>query len=186
MANIAKVVVSWTGFMGAPGYGVHYKVSAGLVTSYLRTFYDAVKTLIPSSVSIQVPSSGDIVDDVTGVITGSWSTAANAVVVGTPGTGYVGGAGAVVRWNSAGIVNGRRVRGRTFLVPLIGGSFDTNGTLLPANSLTLTNAASALVASEAGNLLVWHRPKAGAGGASFAVTSSDVPDRSALLRSRRD
>jgi hypothetical protein len=186
MTDIAKVVVSWSNFTGQPGYSVFYKVAAGLVTTNLRTFYDSIKAYLPSNLAIQVPNSGDVINDATGVLSGSWSTATNLVVTGTSSSVYAAGSGAVAKWRSSGIVAGRRVVGRTFLIPLTGGAFDTNGTLLAAPLLILQNAAAALVTAEAGNLLVWHRPKAGAGGLSFPVVSSDVPDRSALMRSRRD
>jgi len=186
MADIAKVVVVWTGFQGAPGYSVHYKVAAGIVTSNLRTFYDAVKAYLPAGTSVQVPNQGDVINDANGEITGSWSSAANAVVTGPNSGPYAAGSGAVVRWTTGGIVLGRRVRGRTFLVPLLGSAFQGNGTIDTVPLATIIAAAAALVTAEAGNLLVWHRPIAGAGGDSFPVTNSDCPDRSALLRSRRD
>lgn len=186
MANLQKVIADWTGFTGAPGYSVFYRGEADVVVSRLQTFYESVKTLLPSGVNVKVRTAGDLVDSGSGALTGSWTTGAGTATVGTGSGVSVGGAGCVVRWATDGIHAGRRVRGRTFLIPLASGAFEANGTLLSSALSTINAAATALVTAETGNLMVWHRPVAGAGGAAFAVTYADVPDRSALMRSRRD
>lgn len=186
MANVQRVVVDWTGFTGAPGYTVHYRGEADVTTSHLATFYESVKAMFPPVVNVRVRNQGDLLDASTGALVGSWSTAANAATIGTGASSYAGGAGAVVRWMTNGISNGRRIRGRTFLVPCATGVFESNGTLSPTALTTINNAAVALLTAEAGNLVVWHRPRNHSGGSSNPVTASDVPDRSALLRSRRD
>jgi hypothetical protein len=90
-----------------------------------------------------------------------------------------------VRWQTAGIENFRRVKGRTFLCPLIVGAFDTAGTIFGTNQATLQAAATILAAT--GKLVIWHRPPTGThvGGSMHAVTGALVPDKVTSLRTRR-
>lgn len=186
MPGLQKVIIDWTGFQGAPGYSILYRSDTTPAVDNIRTFLDSVKALLPSGVNVKVRTSGDIVDSSTGALTGSWSVGASAAVVGIASGSYVGGAGAVVRWLTDGIVGGHRVRGRTFLVPLVYTAFESNGTLAAGTVTTILAAAAALVTSEGTEFGVWHRPVNGGGGQWFNVVGADVPDRSALMRSRRD
>lgn len=186
MADLQKVIVSWTGFQGAPGYNVFYRGPTNNTTSNLRTFYDAVKALLAVNVDILVSSTGDTVDDNTGVLNGSWSSAVNAVVASTGAGLYASPAGACVKWNTDAIIAGRRLRGKTFLVPLTGAAYEADGSLSSGAFSTIQTAASALVTAEAANLGVWHRPVSGVGGAWHPVVSATLVDRVAILRSRRD
>lgn len=154
--------------------------------SLLHTFFNAITTWLPTSVHISFPSVGDSYNDTTGALTGSWTASSNADVVGGSLDSYAAPAGAVVNWNTAGIVNGRRVRGRTFIVPVARNGYDTDGTLSAAFVSALDLAASDLVTNSAGGLLVWHRPVGGVGGSAHSVTGHRVRDKIAVLRSRRD
>jgi len=149
-------------------------------------FFNSIVALLPSGLTISVPSSGDLVEDQNGKLSGTWSVGATPPVVTGSGLGaYAGNAGAVVHWLTAGVANSRRVRGRTFLVPLLPGAYDSTGSLATTTITTLTNAANGLVAGAGGNFLVWHRNTPFAQGASFPVTSVRVPDLAVSLRSRR-
>jgi hypothetical protein len=186
MANLQKVVVTWTGLTGMPGYNVFYRGEADVVTSRIRTFYDAIKAYLPGSARIDVASTGDLVDSVTGAITGSWSTAINAQVAGGGTGGYNAASGALVKWLTAGVGPHRRIIGKTYIVPIIGSSYASDGGVAAATTSAIAAAAAALVTAEAGNLMVWHRPVAGAGGQAYAVNGSTSPAKVAVLRSRRD
>lgn len=186
MVNLQKVVVEWTGFQGAPGYNVFYRGDANVITSNLRTFYDSVKGLLPAGVSVTVPNAGDLVDSATGELSGAWTTAINLTVTGTSAAVYAAPCGAICKWFTASIVNGRRLRGKTFLVPLTSAAYQSDGSILTTALTTLKTAADALVTAEAANLGVWHRPVAGAGGSWSPTTAATVPDRVSILRSRRD
>lgn len=186
MVQLQKVVVEWTGFPGAPGYSVFYRGEDNVLTAALRTFYESVKTVIPTNVNIQVASSGDVVDSVTGALSGNWTSPANTVVDCTGAGSYGAPAGAMVKWLTSAIVNGRRLRGKTFLVPIISSAMETDGSINFTLITQIQNAAAALLTSEAGNLGVWHRPVNSTGGSWSPITSAVVPDRVAVLRSRRD
>jgi hypothetical protein len=136
-------------------------------------------------VAWDIPGSGDVVDETTGLITGAWTAGTAATITATGGTGaYAAGTGAFVRWQTNGIVAGRRVRGRTFLCPIITTGFDSNGTIASTQLGTLQTAATALAA--AGKNQVWHRPSpGGSDGSAHIVVAGTVPDKVTSLRTRR-
>lgn len=186
MANIDKLVCRWDGFVGGPGYTIFYATPGAGVRAHILTFWDAIREWLPSIVTISVPNGGDTLDDATGTLTGSWSSGVASTHLGQGTGNFPAPAGAAVTWDTDGIANGRRVRGRTFLVPCSGQAFAADGTLYEPFLTDLRLAAGALVDSAAGALLVWHRPVAGAGGSSHAVVDARVSDKAAVLRSRRD
>jgi hypothetical protein len=92
----------------------------------------------------------------------------------------------VITWLTGLVHQGRRVRGRTFLVPTANQFFDTNGTLAAAFLTNLRTAAAAYIAT-AVNPAIWARPDPGTtNGAAFAVAAASVADKVAVLTSRRD
>lgn len=188
MATLYKVTGLWQNWPGAPGYSNFYATEGSgvsIVVDAVRAFFDGVKSLIPSQMTVTVQPSGDTINDANGVINGSWTVdPAPLVVTGSAGGTYAGNAGAVVTWRTAGVVGTRRVRGRTFLVPLSSTVYDTNG-LTAAAIATLQAAASGLVTAASGSLAVWSRPTPLRSGSSHLVTAATVPDLSASLRSRR-
>lgn len=182
---IDKGVFVWSGFPGGPGYSVFYATPGMGIAGDLRAFFDNIKTYIPSSVSIDPPESGDTIDEATGQLTATWTGASLSNVIGSSNDVYAGGVGASITWLTGGVVNGRRVAGRTFLVPLASNAYDLDGSLTSLAYTALDTAASALVSSTAGDLLVWHRPVGGVGGSAHPVTGYRIRDRVAVLSSRR-
>jgi hypothetical protein len=182
---LRKVPVSWTTGVGGSGVSVFYTLESTDVTVELATFFNAIKALFPTQVSWQIPSTGDTVDIPTGKIVSGWSGGTAATVVGSTAGAYVGGTGAMVRWNTSGIVDGRHVKGRTFLAPLITTAFDSQGTIGDAQVTTMQNAAVILAGS--GKLIIFSRPtkEEPTSGASSLVTGATVPDRVTSLRTRR-
>ena len=182
---IDKGVWTWSGFPGAPGYSIFYATPGTGISGDIKTFFTSCRTEMPSSVTITSPTGGDSFDPVTGTLTGTWSGGVGGTTVGMSAAAYAGPAGACVTWLTSGIANGRRVRGRTFLVPLSSSAYQTDGSLAPGSLTALQAAADTLVSSSAGNLLVWHRPVGGGGGSAHPVVGAKVSDRVAVLRSRR-
>ena len=184
--TILRVRSTWQNWPGAPGVTDFYSndlIAANFVND-VRAFFDAIKANLPSGLQVQTSGVCDLIDEGTGALTGQDTTTTPAVVQGTNAGVYSGATGAVIRWTTAGFVAGRRVQGRTFLVPLVGQG-DTNGTIITAVLNTLQAAATGLVTAGAGNMVVWSRPRAFSQGHAFVVTGSIVPDLAAVLRSRR-
>jgi hypothetical protein len=191
---ITRLTAQWGGFRGAPGYSNFFfdgalstegAVEAAAVA--VRGFFQAINGELPTGSTISIVATADILDEASGQITSVIDFAAPSTVTGSGGGPYSAASGAVVNWNTQDYVNGRRVRGRTFLVPLAGAAYDSQGDLASDTLTVLRLAADNLVgATLDAPLAVWHRPVGGAGGSSHVINSASVPDLGAVLRSRRD
>jgi len=189
VANLKRVRVVWSGSgVVGPGVSTFYFVSAatGFPTD-LQTFFQAIKAALPSSVTVSVPNTGDTIDETTGALVGVWTDSGGSSTVGTSSTLFAGGVGMRCRWITAGIHRGRRVIGSTFIAPMQSASFSTDGTPDAGSVTLLQTAASALVSSSAGDMVIWSKPQppAGSDGESNVVLSALVPDKTSWLRSRR-
>jgi len=187
----------WDGFSGAPGFTNLY-FSAALeptpteksdTMAKIRTFFDAFKTYLPNVVTISFPSTFEEFSTTTGELVDSHAVTPGATVTGTGGSAVFSSAvGACITWKTGLVINGRKLRGRTFMVPLQSlPSFDSNGTLGVAAKVAFESAAAGLIAGAGLPLFVWHRPSpGGSDGQASAVTSASITDQTAILRSRRD
>lgn len=187
--------VNWTGLPGMPALSTFYTATAptDADTVAIRDFFVAVGDRIASGVTIQVENSGATIDEATGALTGGWGpTTAVLPVTTTGGVNYAAPAGAVVQWVTAGVVHNRIVKGATFLVPLSSTVYDTAGTIGTGGLDDIRAAAAAFVVAMGTDLRVWSRPFTGSptvparSGSQHAVVSSLVPDKTVVLRSRRD
>jgi len=187
MANLVRVYCNMTGSaVTGPSVATFYVNEAitGFV-SVLGDFWQGLQSVMPSSLTVTIPGSGDLVDEATGALTGTWSDGAQEQVTMT-GTGeFANGVGARIRWATAGVHNGRRVRGSTFVVPLIVSQFESSNGLKSATVTTMNNAAATLRGGLQENQLIWSRPVNGGGGQAHPVTAHDIPDKVSWLRSRR-
>lgn len=204
MASILRVITRWSGFTGGPGYTVlHFRdfesgegpnggfseAQALSAVTRVRAFFDTIKGFVPTVVVFDVLPEVEVIESTDGRLISAINVTPPAQVRGTGTGNYSAAAGAVVNWRTAGIRNGRRVRGRTFLVPLAVGAFSGTGELAPGTRTGIA-AAAATLAEQGGSpdLGVYGRPS-GPGatdGVWFGVTSSNVPALSAILTSRRD
>lgn len=194
---IYRVVTAWDNFPGAPGYTNLFfaqslaptQAEIDATTAKVRAFWNALITLIPNGVTLTTRSDVDEFDIPSGELTRSLTAASVAVVTATGTGGYSAAAGACLNWATGEIVNGHRLRGRTFVVPLaVTNGFDF-GTLMSTAMTTLNSAATTLRTAASGiPMAIWHRPTApGADdGVSGLVTGHSLNDKTAVLRSRRD
>jgi hypothetical protein len=172
------------------GGGVTEAMAQGAVAK-VRAFYAAVGLWIPNVVKIDVQSDVPVIEDTTNEMTNVLNGGAAATVTGSAGATvkYSAATGAVVTWRTSQVRNGRRMRGRTFVVPLASNAFDVDGTLVSSSVTTLNDAATALRdGTGTGDLGVYGRPSAAGAtdGVWSRVTGHSVPDMGAVLRSRRD
>lgn len=200
MVQIMRVQGRWTGFSGGPGYtAFHFRdfTAGGEATSAqaqaavdrANVFFNAVRTDIPDEISIQVESEVEVLEDTTGTLVDVFNTVQAAPNQGLASSVYSGPVGAVVNWSTQGIRAGRRIRGRTFLVPLEANSFTGSGGLSTTSQGRLAAAAAELADSTSTpDLGVWARPTGPgiADGQWSVVSGSRVPTLAAVLRSRRD
>ena len=185
MATLRRVPVVWSGLSGLPGLSVFYTDTADDVTTNLATFFSSVSNRFPNGLSWSCAGSGDLISDVTGQITGLWTGGTPFTQTGSGGaTAYAAGTGAFVRWDTSTILSGRRLRGRTFLCPLLASAYQADGSIDNSVLSALQTNANTLVA--AAKLRIWHRPDPGfVGGTSAAVTAAVLPDKVTSLKSRR-
>lgn len=194
--TILRVTTQLTGFSGAPGFWRHYfKDVSGLVTPPLPQLAvdrvrDAVVAggiLFSSTVTYNVSGLVDEIDEATGQITGQ-SSVTGRTQIGA-GAGSVGPIvmGLVAQYNTNDFVNGRRIRGRSFLNPIRAAYTVSPAPLAP--ELALAQAFAAKMDDPGATTLrfgVYTRPKGAAPGAWHDVVNTNVPAKWTVLRSRRD
>lgn len=191
---ILRITAQWSGFRGAPGYSNFFfrgqsadEEDAQAHANAVRTFLTAASDFMPAGVSISLQPTAANIDETNGNIIGEVDFVPGVTAEGSGGVSYSAASGAVVNWNTQSYINGRRVRGRTFIVPLSTSAYDGAGDLTTSAINGLRNAAQALVEAPGPvPMVVWSRPKGGAAGSIHNVTSASVPDLAAILRSRRD
>jgi len=182
-----RLKVNWSGSgVVGPGLSVfHFSTGASNGPDAVYDFFNAAPLLYPSTVTITVPSGGDIVDVETGALTGVWDDPGQGGTVnGTNSGDFFAGVGMRVKWLTSGIVGGRRVVGSTFLVPIAAAISDTSGTIDNSTVTSTLSAANAMLAAEP-ELSVWSRPTPSRPGALSQVIATAVPDKTSWLRSRR-
>ena len=187
MADIHRLRVAWSGnAVVGPGLTTFYvDPSFSAVPAAVVTFLQDIDNYIPTGVTWTVPSGGDILDDATGDLIGAWTGTGGSSVNSIGSGDYAQGVGARIRYSTNGIVAGRRVRGATFVVPLLASLYSGAGILDSTVVTGLQTAANVLLGTAAGDLLVWSRPAPGRAGSSHSITSAVVPNQISWLRSRR-
>lgn len=192
MATIYRVKAVWTNFPGAPGYSNFYGTGSGdpvvaaTWAAAIAQFFSSIKALLPIGTTITVPGSEDELNSDNGQITDQIAFTAPAPVVGTGSGSFSGTSGGLVSWQTAAFRGGRRVRGRTYLVPLVNTSYDTTGSLGTTTIATIQAAANAYLSAVDGTGIVYSRPTpANPVGAASVIAVAQVPDLAVVMRSRR-
>lgn len=194
MTTLNRLVIEWNG-AGVVGRAVtvlHFDGSdnAAPPVAGVKAAFNAIKGVFPTGLVWTFPGSGDRIDDTTGELTGVWSSPDGAPLNAVGISAHSAACGGVVSWQTGGIVSGtkgpRKLRGRTFLVPLANDQYDIDGTLTEGAMGALNTFGTALQAS--GPLAIWHRPSSATAtdGNSYGVIAHKVRDKVAILTSRRD
>lgn len=199
MAPIHRVRTTWTGMTGGPGVSTMYCTDISPFRTALAAFWLNVYDYIPATTLLTVEATGDIIDGTSGELTGAWTDGTPHLLPGAaPNAGYSAASGAVVNWLTNTILDGKRLRGKTFMVPLAANAYGLDGTLLDAVVTDLRQGAATFVTAVANNFVVWrpnrvasdgdatHPPVTERAGGFGPVVLSTIPDKAAVLRSRRD
>ena len=185
---LQRLRCEWTGTgVEGPGLSTFFAEADGTVAISVGAtgLFNAVKSWIPSGTTIYVPNGGDVIDEMTGTLTGTWGTSGGTTITATGGGAFAGGVGARVVWETDTIRAGRRVRGSTFICPLITTGYDGSGTLA-ANVLTaLGQGVADMLVQVPTQMRVWSRPRPGLVGAGVQVQRGTAPDKVSWLRTRR-
>src|SRR4029450_4405011 len=171
MPNVARVLVTWQGIQGAPGYtrlsfgNVTDDTPAKGATDATRAFFAGFATLLRTGWSLTVSPIVELHDMDTGLLQSEITvTPAPTAPPGSGGaaTAWAAGVGAYITWRTQGIFFGRRVKGRSYLVPLVGVA-DTDGSPVPTAISTIQTAADGLVNAAGADLVIWSRKYAAGG-----------------------
>lgn len=180
-----RLQVAMTGGTMGSGVATHYWEGSSTLQSAYKTFWTSVAAIMSGYVTLTVPNSGDQFDAATGALVGVW-TAGTAGTITGGGTGaYAGGVGACVTWQTSLIHNARKVRGRTFIVPLAANQYDTDGSLASGAVSTINGAAATLLSSLGTAGRIYARPTLTVPGDGGTIVSGAVKDHVSWLRSRR-
>ena len=197
MTSLYRVRVALTGFPGGPGVATHYFLDVDTALPSLKILWTALGLVMPGTVTIQIQNAGDIINDVNGDITGAWTATAETAITGGGSGTYSAPSGLHVNWNTNTSLDGRRLRGRTFVVPVVSSFYDSTGTLSGSTAADIQGYGNAFVTAQSASFVVWHRPveaKPADGsrpaveqrdGGHGLVTAAAVKDRVSVLSSRR-
>jgi len=144
-------------------------------------FWEAFGVLALSTNTYVTSGDIELVDSATGLITGIESATTRTKVGQNSGEPLPKATAALVRWRTGTYVNGREIRGRTFLSGLNEAQSDA-GVIAAGTRTALQTAANTLVARTDVNLVVYSRVHFQAA----VVETANVWSEWAMLRSRRD
>ena len=173
----------WTGASSTP-----VNADASDVMGRVRAFWQGLITALPTGVTVTQNSPIDILDVATGQLLGQLPGTPVATVTGTGGAQLPRATMLILRLETLGIVNGRRLQGRSFIGPL-SNTANSAGVVAAATQTTLLTAAANMNSGATASLLqVWHRPSPASpsGGSVSTVTQYATNTEFAVLRSRRD
>jgi hypothetical protein len=200
-----RAQILWSGFPGAPGFTSLYATTTDPLQAGADAFVTGVNVLATSwantlpgpTVSIQVSSEVQLIEDTDGelvdILTATTPPAAH---VGALGGNYAGPAGWCVDWLTSTVAFGKRRMGRSYVVPASTEIFQNDGTIATATLTAQRAVASTYASATAFHPVVWVRPFEGDttpghvrpahAGQAVAMAGARVPDKSVVLRSRRD
>lgn len=209
MSQLFRVRAASQGWTGGPGLNTFYfekaplddEDQATLCSARVRTAMFDGRSLFPTSWTCQVNGQVDVIEDTDGELVDGFALAQPELVTGTSVSGY----GPtplmfLLQLRTSDFSDGTNVRGRAFIGPCIVQS-DADGTPSSGGIGAVQDIGDALLdVGNPGNprLRVWRRPRAaraaGGGlpaleqrdGSSHEVTSTTVPNKWSVLRSRRD
>ena len=188
MSDLREIITDWTLPSGTGHATVMYFDSAQPVAtqrSQLGTFWNSIRAFQATTAVYSIRSSGRTLESTTGSLTGAWTEPTVFTAAGSAGTLPVPDASqALIQWRTPLIVNGRFLRGRTF-IPSLGSGHMAAGNVLPASAASIQTIAATLAAAS-GGLRIWHRPGPAGPGADFQVGSVTVWPEFAVLRRRRN
>lgn len=182
----------WSVTGGGVGYSVFHVREAGLssVAAEAQIFVDDLRaglvTLggdLPNDVTISFESEVKEIDVPTKALIGVHAVTPPASITGVQTSTYAAPSGAKVDLITNAIVAGRRLKGRTYIVPLIGSSYADNGQISSGARGRLNTAFEAFRDQPgAYSLAVWSRTH----NVLADVAACSASTRAAVLRSRRD
>jgi len=153
-----------------------------------RTVFETFKADMTSLISINYDPLVIALEATTGVLTGTFNATDPTTTVGTAvGDPLPAQTQGLIRFGTATVVNGRRLRGRLFIPGPTEAANTTTGVPSSGYTTDLTAGGATLFTPGATTsaAVIWHRPTNGAGGASSLINSASASPNWSVLRSRR-
>jgi hypothetical protein len=195
MVALNRVRVAWSNFPGSPGLSTFYLTGTTTNVGPLLTWANAIVPLVPTGLTLTVPNGGDVIDSGTNQITGAWTGSGGGTATSVAATGnYSGTSGALIRWTTGAVLNGRRLSGRTYIVPLNNNQYDNVGSLAGSTITALQTASNTMIASFASAMQIYGPPRdadpsipgdLGKAAITSPALLAIVPDLAVVMRSRR-
>lgn len=169
-------VFNFASIAGSPG--------AATIASSTRALMNNFASILPDEVTIQFDAEvKELQDD--GTLVAVYPVTQPTPVIGTNTGVFSNGTGILVRHTTGAIVSGRRLYGRTFLVPLVGAVFANNGDVNGTQITSINAAFATFIAANAAtgsNFSVWSRSNT----LTTPVTASNAQSRPSRLQKRND
>lgn len=203
VTNVSAVSMAWNIGTGGPGLSKFWfqelldasarQGAVDSVRALMSTFVVALRTDWNLAVQPVIQNysleTGKLTNEVTA---GSTPALINGTVVATGA--YSLGVGARILWRTGVVLNGRKVIGRTFAVPLA--AFTTSAGIVIASIQTSVKAATTAYATQAAaRPIVWHKvfgdppapdkPPPYVAGTAVPIIAGDLLSAPSSLRSRR-
>jgi len=190
-----------TGVGGSPYYcnlyfnGVSTLVQAQNAHDDVAAFIAGLAAEEANGLSWTTQGEVQVLDEVTGDIEGVFNVTPVVVASSDGGDPLPPATQGLIRWQTDQFVDGRRVRGRTFM-PWLSEARSTAGVPTAGTITDQTANAQALIDSADSALVIWSRPIEadpeanppieGRDGSAHSVVTGTFWDKFAVLRSRRD
>lgn len=187
---VAEYVVRWTGGRIGAGATVFHMngtsspTAATAAADAVQAWVTAIRPLIPLTVTMRPDSEMKILA-ATGELQDIIPISGRVSTTGTQSGVYASGIGGMIRWSTSAVVAGRRLQGRSFLVPMGSAQFGADGNVTNGAQTTGNTAAANLISALAAAglpLCVWSKKNA----VTSPVLSGTLLARPSTLRSRND
>lgn len=156
--SLWKVRTIWTGGPGGQLVSTHYFDTAGGTATQAVTavgaFWTALKSSIVDDLTYATDTAVFEIDEATGQPIGLQSVASSTAVCTQSGDPLPFMTQAVCQWRTGTFINGREIRGRTF-IPGMSETNATNGVPVAGLQTTVNTAAAALIADANSTLQVY-------------------------------
>lgn len=208
--TFTEVSFAWN-WTGAPSPNISKFKFAGTASTTqaasllvrLKAFGDSLAGFLPAAVSLTYNGTFQVFDEGVStpgggaqLIDQGQASSTPAVTQGTGTGGWSAVTGTWINWITTSFVNGRRVVGRSFLVPMNNTNvFQTDGTPIETTRTSIESAGTSLIGGSPTLVVYFNRggpstpPKPTDKPHAFgwqSVTAVSVPNKAAVLRSRRD
>lgn len=189
MPSLYEIKTFWTAENSPGGESIMYFRDGTATVENLRfrleEMYSACATRFDNQTTWTIAQSGNVVDEETGTLVDEWANAVDFSGAGSSsGQPVPNQAQLLIRWNPQAIVNGRRLKGRTYIPGLSSLTMDA-GQVIAGAVTDFQTAAQDFLDEVNGQFVVWHRPTGGTGGRAESAVTASVWNEFAVQRRRR-